>query len=50
MIDDEALDDARRKMEAFQKERGLLTSDPASQLEQLRAEIQRLEAELKQKR
>ena len=48
MIDDEALDDARRKMEVFQKERGLLIKDPAAQLEQLRAEIRLLEAELKQ--
>ena len=47
MIDDEALDDARRKMEVFQKERGLLIKDPATHLEELRAEIQRLEAELK---
>ncbi len=46
MIDDEALDDARRKMEVFQKDRGLLADDPASQLDRLRAEVQRLEAEL----
>jgi hypothetical protein len=30
MIDDDALDDARRKMESFQKSRGLLDADPAA--------------------
>jgi hypothetical protein len=44
MIDDEALEDARRKMEAFQTGRGLIdTADPAKRIEELRAEIERLE-------
>ncbi|MCX6593132.1 MAG: tyrosine-type recombinase/integrase [Acidobacteria bacterium] len=43
MIDDEALDDARRKMEAFQKERGLLQENPATRLATLREEITLLE-------
>ena len=49
MIDDESLDDARRKMEVFQKERGLLPDEPAARLLQLKTEIARLENELAQR-
>ncbi len=49
MTDDKALDDAWRKMEVFRKERGLLFKALAAHLEELRAEVQRLEAELGQK-
>jgi hypothetical protein len=49
MIDDEALEDARRKMDAFQTSRGLIgAADPLKQIEELRAEIHRLEQALKQ--
>jgi len=44
MIDDEALDDARRKMEAFQKERGLLQEDPAARIASLKEQLRLLEA------
>jgi len=48
MIDDEALEDARRKMNAFQTERGLLPSaESGSTISSLKAEIQRLQALLK---
>jgi integrase len=51
MIDDEALEDARRKMNAFQSERGLLpSSEGGSTISSLKAEIQRLEALLKVQR
>lgn len=43
MIDDEALDDARRKMDAFQTKRGLID---ALRLEALRIETQRLDEEI----
>ncbi len=44
MIDDEALEDARRKMDAFQAGRGLIgAADPVDRIEELRAEIKRLE-------
>lgn len=43
MIDDEALEQARQKMEAFQRQRGLIDDDPAIKIEVLRAEIRRLE-------
>jgi hypothetical protein len=43
MIDDEALDDARRKMNAFQTERGLLpSSEDGRTISSLKAKIQRL--------
>lgn len=45
MIDDEALDDARMKMEEFQRSRGLLQEDRASRLAELRAEIRRIESQ-----
>ena len=45
MIDDEAIEDARKKMEAFQKQRGLLSDDRASRLAELKAEIERLESQ-----
>jgi hypothetical protein len=44
MIDDEAIEDARKKMETFQTQRGLLTEDRAARLAELKAEIQRLES------
>ena len=44
MIDDEAVEDARRKMDAFQSGRGLIgATDAAKRIEELRTEIQRLE-------
>lgn len=44
MIDDEALEEARRRMDAFQRERGLVNSaDPAERIKKLRAEIRQLE-------
>jgi integrase len=44
MIDDEAVEDARRKMDAFQTGRGLIgATDAAKRIEELRAEIHRLE-------
>jgi hypothetical protein len=46
MIDDEALDDARRKMEDFQKARGLMPQDRAARLAELKAELQRLESQI----
>lgn len=45
MIDDEAIEDARKKMESFQKQRGLLTEDRATRLAELRAELKRLESQ-----
>jgi integrase len=43
MIDDEALEEARRRMDAFQRRRGLMDSaEPAKRIEELRAEIQQL--------
>ena len=45
MIDDEAIEDARKKMETFQTHRGLLTEDRAARLAELKAEIQRLESQ-----
>jgi hypothetical protein len=51
MIDDEALDDARKKMDAFQSGRGLVgAADAVKWIEELRAEIQRLEESTQQKR
>lgn len=49
MIDDEAVEDARKKMEAFQLERGLLDNDPRDRLTELRAELRRLETEISAK-
>lgn len=46
MIDDEALDEARRRMESFQKERGLVRNNPAAELRRLKAEVRRLEEQL----
>jgi len=44
MIDDEAVEDARRKMDAFQAGRGLIgATDAAKRIEELRTEIHRLE-------
>jgi hypothetical protein len=43
MIDDEALEEARRKMDLFQKSRGLIGDDSESRIDLLRAEIRRLE-------
>ena len=43
MIDDEVLENARRKMETFQKHRGLLSEDRAARPTELKAEIRRLE-------
>jgi integrase len=44
MIDDEAVEDARRKMDAFQTGRGLIgATDAAKRIEDLREEIHRLE-------
>ena len=44
MIDDEAVEDARRKMDAFQAGRGLIgATDAAKRIEELREEIHRLE-------
>jgi len=50
MIDDEALEDARRKMDAFQKQQGLLTIDPAARLQALRAELRQLEESIEKKK
>jgi integrase len=51
MIDDEALEDARRKMDSFQSGRGLVgATDAVKRIEELRAEIRRLEESTKQKR
>ena len=51
MIDDEALEDARQKMDAFQSGRGLVgATDAVKRIEELRAEIQRLEESTQQKR
>jgi integrase-like protein len=51
MIDDEALEDARRKMDSFQSGRGLVDeTDTVKRIEELRAEIRRLEESTKQKR
>ncbi len=46
MIDDEALDEARQKMDAFQRERGLIlrSSSDEQRIEHLKKEIRRLEA------
>jgi uncharacterized small protein (DUF1192 family) len=50
MIDEEALDDARRKMETFQTGRGLIgTTNPVKRIKELRAEILRLKQSLHQK-
>ena len=50
MIDDEAIEDARRKMDAFQAGRGLIgATDAAKRIEELRAEIHRLEQSTQQK-
>jgi integrase len=47
MIDDEALEDARRKMDPFQPVRGLMTDDAATKrIESLEAQIRRLKREL----
>lgn len=46
MIDDEAIEDARKKMESFQTQRGLLVEDRAARLAELKAEIQRLEGQV----
>jgi len=43
MIDDEALEEARRKMDLFQKSRGLIGDDSESRIDLLKAEIRRLE-------
>jgi integrase len=45
MIDDEALEEARRKMDAFQRLRGLMTEDASKRIEVLEAEIRRLKRE-----
>ena len=42
MIDDEALEEARRKMDAFQRVRALMTEDASKRIEVLEAEIRRL--------
>lgn len=47
MIDDEALDDARRKMEVFQKQRGLLETNPAARIAALKKEVRLLEEGLR---
>jgi hypothetical protein len=45
MIDDEALEEARQRMEAFQRQRGLINSvEPADRIKELRSEIRRLES------
>ena len=50
MIDDEAVEDARRKMDAFQAGRGLIdATDAAKRIEELRAELYRLEQSTQQK-
>ena len=50
MIDDEALEEARRKMEVFQTGRGLIgTTNPVKRIKELRAEIHRIEKSLRQK-
>jgi hypothetical protein len=50
MIDDEAVEDARRKMDAFQAVRGLIgATDAAKRIKEWRAEIGRLERSAKQK-
>jgi integrase len=44
MIDDEAVEDARQKMSAFQTRRGLISAtDPAKRIAELRAEVRRLQ-------
>jgi hypothetical protein len=43
LIDDEALDQARRKMDLFQKSRGLMADNSESRIDLLKAEIRRLE-------
>lgn len=43
MIDDEALEEARRKMDLFQRSLGLMADDSESRIELLKAEIRRLE-------
>jgi hypothetical protein len=44
MIDDEALEDARRRMDAFQRQRGLLGGDDrATRIQNLKDELRRLE-------
>jgi len=49
MIDDEAFEDARRKMDVFQAGRGLIgATDAAHRIKELRAEIRRLEQSAKQ--
>jgi integrase len=49
MIDDEAVEDARRKMDAFQAGRGLIgATDAAKRIAELRAEIQHLEQSAQQ--
>jgi hypothetical protein len=42
MIDDQALNEARRKMDRFQRSRGLMEDDAPSKIEALKAEIKRL--------
>lgn len=50
MIDDEALEDARRKMDAFQSSRGLIgATDAVKRIEELRSEIRCLEESARQK-
>jgi len=51
MIDDEAIEVARRKMDAFQRDRGLLSgSEPRKRIAALKAEIESLEALLKNRK
>jgi integrase len=51
MIDDEALEDARRKMDVFQRGRGLIgVGNPARRIKELRAEIRHLKQLLREKR
>ena len=50
MIDDEALEEARRKMKAFQSGRGLIgATNPAKRIKELRSEIHRLKQSLPKK-
>src|ERR1700722_13574354 len=51
MIDDEAVEEARRKTDSFQSGRGLVGAmDAVKRIEELRADIRRLEESTKQKR
>jgi len=49
MIDDEALEEARRKMYAFQRQRGLVTEDRDSRIALLEDELKRLRASVNSK-